>query len=125
VPQLRDDGLDRLEERNRIRIGADAEADGEQPFRDQLANEPAAYLIEPRDIDQSDIRNIRHRRGEMVQIARNSIYREVLRSLRQTWGTVMTEVVTAVLVFLSVGVFLAHAFDAYGTGTVGTRYPRY
>ena len=80
MPHLRDDGLDRLEERNRIRIGADAEADGEQPFRDQLANEPDAYLIEPRDIDQSDIRNIRHRRGEMVQIARNSIYREVLRS---------------------------------------------
>ena len=38
---------------------------------------------------------------------------------------VMTEVVTAVLVFLSVGVFLAHAFDAYRTGAVGTRNPRY
>src|SRR5712664_1533450 len=40
-------------------------------------------------------------------------------------GKVMTEVVTAVLVFLSVGVFLAHAFDAYRTGAVGTRNPRY
>jgi hypothetical protein len=28
----------------------------------------------------------------------------------------MTEVVIAVLVFLSVSVFLAHAFDAYRTG---------
>jgi hypothetical protein len=37
----------------------------------------------------------------------------------------MTEVVTSVLVFLSVGVFLAHAFDAYRTGAVGTRNPRY
>ena len=39
-------------------------------------------------------------------------------------GKVMTEVVTAVLVFFSVGVFLAHAFDAYRTGAVGTRNPR-
>ena len=43
----------------------------------------------------------------------------------QTWGQVMTEVVIAVLAFLSVGVFLAHAFDAYRTGAVGTRNPRY
>jgi hypothetical protein len=40
-------------------------------------------------------------------------------------GKVMTEVVIAVLAFLSGGVFLAHAFDAYRTGAVGTRYPRY
>src|SRR5216684_6588199 len=33
-------------------------------------------------------------------------------------GQVKTEVVTAVLVFLSVGVFLAHALDAYRTGAV-------
>jgi hypothetical protein len=31
-------------------------------------------------------------------------------------GKVMTQVVIAVLLFLSVGVFLAHAFDAYRTG---------
>jgi hypothetical protein len=37
----------------------------------------------------------------------------------------MTEVVIAVLAFLSGGVFLAHAFDAYRTGAVGTRYARY
>jgi hypothetical protein len=37
----------------------------------------------------------------------------------------MTEVVIAVLAFLSVGVFLAHAFDAYRTGAIGTRNPRY
>jgi hypothetical protein len=40
-------------------------------------------------------------------------------------GKAMTEVVTALLVFLSIGVFLAHAFDAYRTGAVGTRNPRY
>jgi hypothetical protein len=40
-------------------------------------------------------------------------------------GKVMTEVVIAVLAFLSGGVFLAHAFDAYRTGAVGTGYPRY
>ena len=40
-------------------------------------------------------------------------------------GKVMTEVVIATLAPLSVGVFLAHAFDAYRTGAVGTRYPRY
>jgi hypothetical protein len=28
-------------------------------------------------------------------------------------GTAMTEIVTALLAFLSIGVFLAHAFDAY------------
>jgi hypothetical protein len=38
----------------------------------------------------------------------------------------MTEIVVALLVVLSAGVFLAHALDAYrtGSGTVGTRTPR-
>lgn len=37
----------------------------------------------------------------------------------------MTEVVTALLVCVSAGVFLAHAFDAYRTGAFGARTPRY
>jgi len=37
----------------------------------------------------------------------------------------MTEVVAVLLVFISGGVFLAHAFDAYRTGAVGPRNPRY
>ena len=36
----------------------------------------------------------------------------------------MTEAVAALLVFFSISVFLAHAFDAYRTGAVGTRNPR-
>jgi hypothetical protein len=53
----------------------------------------------------------------------NSIYREVLRSslsgMANLGGKAMTEVVIAVPAFLSGGVFLAHAFDAYRTGAVG------
>jgi hypothetical protein len=30
-------------------------------------------------------------------------------------GTPMTEMLAAVLVFISIGIFLAHAFDAYRT----------
>jgi hypothetical protein len=33
----------------------------------------------------------------------------------------MTQVIIAVLGFLSVGVFLAHAVDAYRTGAIGSR----
>jgi hypothetical protein len=36
----------------------------------------------------------------------------------------MADVAIAALALLSVGVFLAHAFDAYRTGAF-TRYPRY
>jgi hypothetical protein len=32
------------------------------------------------------------------------------------WGKAMTEIVAALLVFLSISVFLAHAFDAYRAG---------
>jgi hypothetical protein len=32
---------------------------------------------------------------------------------RNDEGAAMTEIVTALLAFLSIGVFLAHAFDAY------------
>jgi hypothetical protein len=35
---------------------------------------------------------------------------------RKAWGKAMTEIVVALLVFLSISVFLAHAFDAYRTG---------
>jgi hypothetical protein len=34
----------------------------------------------------------------------------------QRWGKAMTEIVVALLAFLSISVFLAHAFDAYRAG---------
>jgi hypothetical protein len=78
----------------------------------------------------SSISGLGQQRGSvMFAYILNSIYREVSQELPvghgKLGGKVMTEVVTAVLVFLSVGVFLAHAFDAYRTGAVGTRNPRY
>ena len=47
----------------------------------------------------------------------NLIYREFLKRALSRHGNTgrkaMTEVVTAFLVFVSIGLFLAHAFDAY------------
>jgi hypothetical protein len=46
----------------------------------------------------------------------NLIYREFLKRALpgiSTGRKAMTEVVTAILAFISIGIFLAHAFDAY------------
>jgi hypothetical protein len=44
---------------------------------------------------------------------------------RAPGGMAMIESTIARLVFLSLGIFLAHAFDAYRTNPGGTRAPRY
>ena len=53
----------------------------------------------------------------------NLIYRAFLkRALPRHFNTgrkAMTEVVTALLIFVSVGIFLAHAFDAYRLRCIG------
>ncbi len=50
----------------------------------------------------------------------NLFYRAFLRSalagMPRLWSTPMTEIVTALLVFFSISVFLAHAVDAYRAG---------